>query len=163
MNFKETDEILACLKPYLENSDIVISTENEDYRGRKYQSDFVTIDEKSNIGFEVFDNEIIVFYFTEHSHFEDYTSEPEEGQDDYIKRAKDFLLGLFENKIKYTAIYKGKKLSTEKYYIVRPNGENYIGGAWWGFKSLLNPFAEKTVKSTYFVFNKARGVFKKTN
>ena len=55
-----------------------------------------------------------MFYFTDHYHFEDYSSELEDGADDYIKRAKDFLTKLFENQIKYIEIYKGKKLATEK-------------------------------------------------
>ena len=101
MNYETTKELLEVIDQYIENANITISTENEDWKGKKYESDFVTIDEKNNVGFELFDNEIIVFYFTDHCHFEDYSSDLEDGDDDYIKRAKDFIVKLFEK----TTIY----------------------------------------------------------
>ncbi len=160
MNFEGTKELLEALKPFTENATIIVSTEDTDYKGRKYKSDFVTIDEKQNVGFEVFDNEIIAFYFTDHYHFEDYSSELEEGQDNYIKRAKEFLVELFENRIKYIEIYRGKTLATEKYYIVYSDEtEECIGGTWWGLAKFLNPFAKKSEKTTIYKFNKTNGRF----
>lgn len=162
MNYIITNELLEILKPYTENVNITISTENIDWKGKKYESDFVTIDEKNNVGFEVFDNEIIVFYFTDHYHFEDYTSDLDDGDDDYIKRAKDFIIELFENKIKYVQIYKGEKLATEKYYIIYADKkEERIGGTWWGLERILNPFAKKREKTTIYKFNKKNGCFDK--
>jgi len=160
VNFEITSELLETIKPYIENVDITITTENRDWKGRDYKSDFVTIDEKNNVGFEVFDNEIIVFYFTDHYHFEDYSSELEDGEDDYRKRAKDFLIELFENEIKYIEIYRGKKLATEKYYILySDNTEERIGGTWWGLERFLNPFAKTIEKTTVYKFDKAKGCF----
>ncbi len=101
------------------------------------------LDNNNNVGFKVFDNEITVFYFTDHCHFEDYTSEPKE-MEDYIQRAKDFLVELFENKIKHIESYKGKALSVENYYIVYSDStEKRIGGIWWGLVRFINPFAKK--------------------
>lgn len=160
MNFEITNELLKSIKPHTENATITISIENKDWKGRNYKSDFVTIDEKNNVGFEVFDNEIIVFYFTDHYHFEDYSSELEEGEDDYIKRTKDFLTELFENQIKYIQIYTGKKLTTEKYCLIyADNTEECIGGSWWGLERFLNPFAKKTEKTTIYKFNRSKGCF----
>ena len=160
MNFQITNELIDTIKPYLENAKITIFTDNKDWKDRRYKSDFVTIDEKNNIGFEVFDNEIIVFYFTDHYHFEDYSSELEDGDDDYVKRAKEFITKLFENKIKYIQVYKGEKLATEKYYIVySDNTEERIGGTWWGLERFLNPFAKKAEKTTIYKFNKPSGCF----
>ena len=82
MNYETTKELLEVIDQYIENANITISTENQDWKGEKYESDFVTIDEKNSVGFEVFDNEIIVFYFTDHCHFEDYSSDLEDGDDD---------------------------------------------------------------------------------
>ena len=162
MNYETTKELLEVIDQYIENANITISTENEDWKGEKYESDFVTIDEKNIVGFEVFDNEIIVFYFTDHCHFEDYTSDLEDGDDDYIKRAKDFIIKLFENKIKYVQIYKGKKLASEKYYIIYSgNNEEQIGDTWWGLERILNPFAKKTEKTTIYQYNKVNGCFDK--
>lgn len=160
MNFTITSELLETIKSYTENATVTISTDNKDWKGRDYESDFVTLDKENNVGFEVFHNEIIVFCFTDHYHFEDYSSELEDGEDDYIKRAKDFLVELFENKIKYIQVYKGKKLATEKYYIVySDNTEERIGGIWWGLERFLNPFAKKTEKTTIYKFNKLCGCF----
>ena len=162
MNFEITNELINTLKQYTENATITCSTDNKDWKGRDYKSDFVTINEKNNIGFEVFDNEIIVFYFTDHYHFEDYSSDLEDGDDNYIKRAKGFIVELLENKIKYIQIYKGKKLATEKYYIVySDNTEERIGGTWWGLERFLNPFAKKIEKTTIYKFNKSSGCFDK--
>ena len=159
MKFEITNELIDTIKSYTENATVTISTENKDWKGRNYESDFVTIDKKNNVGFEVFDNEIIVFYFTDHYHFEDYSSELEDG-DDYIKRAKNFLIELFENQIKYIEIYRGKKLATEKYYFVySDNTEERIGGTWWGLERFLNPFAKKIEKITFYKFNKDKGCF----
>jgi hypothetical protein len=160
MNYIITNELFGVIKPYTENVNITISTENIDWKGEKYKSDFVTIDEKNNFGFEVFDNEIIVFYFTDHCHFEDYTSDLEDGNDDYIKRAKDFIIKLFENKIKYVQIYKGKKLVAEKYYIIyADNKEEEIGNTLLGLAHLVNPFTKKMEKTTIYQFNPATGCF----
>ena len=125
MNFEITNELIDTIKPYTENVTVKISTDNKDWKGRDYKSDFVTIDEKNNVGFEVFDNEIIVFYFTDHYHFEDYSSELEDGEDDYIlvysdnseKRIGGTWWGLerflnpFAKKAEITTIYKFNKLS----------------------------------------------------
>ena len=162
MYFEITNELINTLKQYTENATITLSTDNKDWKDRDYKSDFVTIDEKNNFCFEVFDNEIIVFYFTDHYHFEDYSSDLEDGDDNYIKRAKGFIVELLENKIKYIQIYKGKKLATEKYYIVySDNTEERIGGTWWGLERFLNPFAKKIKKTTLYKFNKSSGYFDK--
>ena len=101
MQFQTTSEILEVLKPYLGNANVSIN------------DDFVMIDEKNHVGFDVMENEIIVFYFTDHMHFEDYTSELEEGEDDYIKRAKDFLIELLTYTIRHDEFFKGKKKSND--------------------------------------------------
>ena len=64
MNFKTTSILLEELKPYLENCVIDISSDEENI------TDLVTIDDKNRVAFEVFENEIIVFFFTDHRHFE---------------------------------------------------------------------------------------------
>ena len=63
MNFETTSVLLEVLKPYLKNSVVDISTDNVDWRNRNYKSDLVTIDKNNDVFFEVFENEIIMFYF----------------------------------------------------------------------------------------------------
>ena len=61
---------------------------------------------------------------------------------------------------KYIEIYKGKKLATEKYYLIyADNTEERIGGTWWGLDRFLNPFAKKTKNETIYKFNKDKGCF----
>lgn len=162
MNFKITNELIDAIKPYTENASITIFSDNKEGKGQSYASDVVMIDEENDVGFEVFDNEIIVFYFTDHYHFEDYSSDVKDGDDDYIKRAKEFILKLFENKIKYVQIYRGKKLAAEKYYFLYSDiTEERIGGTWWGLEHFLNPLAKKTSITTVYTFDKAKGCFGK--
>ena len=101
MNFETTSVLLEVLKPYLENTVVDVSTDNADWRNRNYKSDLVTIDANNHVGFEVLEKEIIAFYFTDHYHFEDYTSELQDGEENYIERAKHFLKELFEYKIRH--------------------------------------------------------------
>ncbi|MCH5314842.1 MAG: hypothetical protein J1E81_02920 [Eubacterium sp.] len=161
MNFETTSVLLEALKPYIENSVVDISTDNKDWRNQNYKSDLVTIDAENNIGFEVFDNEIIAFYFTNHYHFEDYTSELQNGQDNYIERAKSFLKELFENKIRHVEHYKGQSLSSEKYFIMYQDGQEdeCISSTWFGLSKFINPFGKKSIHSTIWQFDKSKGVF----
>lgn len=130
-----TKQLLNLLTPYTPNATIAVTSEKG--------SDFVTIDEHNNVGFEVFDNEIIVSYFTDHCHFEDYSSELQEEQEDYIQRAKEFLLKLFQYRIRHIRNYKGKRLVSEKYFTVYGDGQKdeYIGGTWWGLAHFINRYA----------------------
>lgn len=161
MNYETTSLLLDTLKPYIENSIVDISTENKDWRNRNYKSDLVTIDAENQVGFEVFANEIIVYYFTDHCHFEDYSSELQDGQEDYIERAKSFLKEFFEYRIRHIEYYKGRSLSSEKYYIMYGDGrkDECIGNTWFGFSKLINPFGKKSVKSTTWQFDKSKGIF----
>ena len=160
MNFETTAALIETLKPYKE--DILIdSSSKKDCLGRNYQSDFVTVAKENNFGFEVFENEVIVFLFTDHYHFEDYTSELQEGQDDYVKRAKVFLEKLFECRIRHIECYKGKKLASEKYFLVYDDGreDDCIGNTWYGLERFINPFAKKTQRSTTWQFDRSKGIF----
>ena len=161
MHFETTSMLLESIQPYIENSIVNISTENKDWRNRYYESDFVNIDDKNHVGFEVFENEIIVFYFTDHYHFEDYSSELEAGEDNYIERAKSFLKELFEYKIRHVEYYKGKTLSSEKYFLLYNDGrdDECIGNIWFGLERFINPFGKKTMHSTTWQFDKSKGVF----
>ncbi|MBO5869867.1 MAG: hypothetical protein J6Q89_03865 [Clostridia bacterium] len=161
MNFETTSILLDAIKPYIENATLEITGENKDWRNRNYKSDFVTIDAKNHVGFEVLDNEVIAFYFTDHYHFEDYSSELQDGENNYVERAKSFLRDLFECKIRHVEYYKGKTLSSEKYFVMYHDGreDECIGYTWFGFSKFINPFGKKTMRSTTWQFDKSKGVF----
>lgn len=161
MNFETTSMLLEGIKPYIENAIVDITTENKDWHNRNYKSDFVSIDAKKHVGFEVFENEIIVFYFTDHYHFEDDSSELQEGEENYIERAKSFLKNLFEYKIRHVEFYKEKALSSEKYFILYNDdrGDECIGKTWFGISKFINFFGKKSMHSTIWQFDKSKGVF----
>lgn len=161
MNFETTSMLLDAIKPYIGNASVEITTENKDWRNRSYKSDFVSIDAKNRVGFEVFDNEVITFYFTDHYHFEDYSSELQDGEDNYIERAKSFLKELFKYKIRHVEYFKGKTLASEKYFILYNDSrdDECIGNTWFGLSKFINPFGKKTMRSTTWQFDKFKGVF----
>lgn len=156
MNFKATLILSEALRPYTGNSVVDISSDDS--------SDFVTVDATNHIGFEVFENEIIAFFFTDHCHFEDYSSTPEDGED-YISRAKDFLGKLLENEIRHLEYYKGKTLSSEKYFIVYGDGreDECIGNTWFGLLHFINPFGKKRYIRPYGSLIKQRAFLPKGN
>ena len=161
MNFETTTELLEALEPYISGIQLHISCDNKDWENRDYKSDCVTIDKKNKVGFEVFQNEIIVFYFTDHYHFEDYAVPVDEGEDDYVKRAKEFLLDLFTYKICHIEYFKGQKMYSEKYYMMYDDGreDEYIGGTIWSIWKSITPFGKKSEKRTVWSFDRAKGCF----
>lgn len=159
-NYEATIELIKVIEPYISVDNLKIRMdENKDWRGSKYKTDYVVVIEKNNVSFEVYDNEIIVSYFKDHCHFEDYSSELQEGQADYIERAKEFLATLFSSKIKHIQKYKGSKLVSEKYSFVYPDGEVYEGGTWYGLIHMVNPFAKKIEKTAIWKYEKEKGIF----
>lgn len=160
MNYKTTSQLLEAMDTFIDKSKISISTDNKDWKNRDYKSDFVMIDDKSNVGFEVFDNEIIVYYFTGHYHFNDYNLE-NEYDNNYIKRAEIFLLDLFKKQIKHEQTYKGNSLTSEKYYIIYQDEreDNCIDNAYYTFTNIINCFRKKEITSTIWQYNKSKGCF----
>lgn len=154
MNFEITKDILETLTPYINTEKVSISTENIDWTGKPCKSDFVTIDNINEVGFEVFENEIIVFYFTDHHHF--YAEE----ESNFPIRAKEFLTQLFTAQLRCIETYKGKKLVKDNYYFVYDNKDDEpIGGTFWSLRSSLNPFTKKTQKITTWIYDKEIGQF----
>lgn len=140
MQFQATSEILEVIKPYIGNANVSIN------------DDFVMIDKKNHVGFDVMENEIIVFYFTNHSHF---------GEGDYIKLAKGFLLELFQYTIRHDEFFKGKEKSLEKYYIEYGDGreDKELGTTYFLISKFLKLFGRKSSKSTFWMFDKEKGCF----
>lgn len=148
MNYHTTEELLETIKPYIENAKLSIQTETG--------ADVVFVDKKHDVGFQVFENEIIVFYFTDHCHFEDYSSELEEGDPNYVERAKEFLMKLFRYQIRHIEFYRGKIKSSEKYYFIYDDGrkDECIGTTWFGFA-----FGKKRSETMTSIFDREKGCF----
>jgi hypothetical protein len=150
---KETQYILDSISNLIDISKAEISTENLDYKKRKYLSDFVLLNKSDNIGFEVFEGEeIIVFYLREHEHF--YGAPVIETNDiDLADQAIDLLKTILTCKAKYIQVYKGEKLLKETiYFLINDQWEK---GCTTNYRLVtkINPFAKKTIRETIWEFN----------
>ena len=160
LNFKTTSIIINELKKYIDFSIIKVSTNYKISHSRECKSDLITIDANNHIGFEVFENEIIVFYFTNHTHFDDNSLELQNGEQNYVERAKELLINLFKYKIRHIKFYKGKTFYYEKYLIIYNDGrEECIGKTCFSHLKLINPFLHKSIHSTTWQFDKSKNMF----
>jgi len=158
MNYETTKQVLEKLKPYIDTEQINILTENTDWKGKKYNSDLVKLDEKHDVSFEVTERSIIVFYFTDHEHFDNFTSEEDDVE--YIDWAIEFLINLFTLPIRHVEKYKGKKLSSEKYYFINNDFEECTSGIIsYGCVRLINPFAKRSYKSETWKYDAEAKMF----
>ena len=68
---------------------------------------------------------------------------------------------LFKYKILHIEYYKGKTLSSEKYFLLYNDGrdDECIGNTWFGFERFINPFGKKTMNSATWQFDKFKEVF----
>lgn len=158
MNYCETQKLLDIIYKYLPAESLFVQTENTDWRGRKYKSDFVNVLESDNIGFEVFENEIIIFYFTDHVHFEDYTldGEPEKN---YTERAESFLKKLFTLPIERCYTKKGDKVvRDESFFVVSETEKESCTGVCLS-PSLKNIFRKAIHVQETKKFNMQKGCF----
>lgn len=164
MNFEATKELINTLSPFMNVKSLSISTENKDWKGRPYQSDLVMLDDKNNICFEVFDNEIIIGYLTDHIHFEDYSFELEDGEPNYVERAKEFLNKLYTLSIRHYEKYKGTRLVSEKYFFVHPDceEESITGVIVHRLMLGLNPIAKKSIQIKTWQYDKYKNTFTTT-
>jgi hypothetical protein len=151
MNFETTNLILEKLKQYIDINDLEVSLESINYKNVKYKADFITIDKENNVGFEVIERSIIVFYFSEHTHFDNFITD--ENDTEYINHAIEFLENLFTLSIRHVETYKGKKLYYERYFFVKVNEDECFGGSWYGLVRLFNPFAKKSSKTTIWQYS----------
>ena len=161
MNYKDTEKILNKIQKICDLKNMTISTENKDWRGRTYKSDFVSLIPQHNTGFEVFDNEIITFFFTAHRHFEDYTTVGEKEQD-YVDRSVEFLEKLFKYPIQYVTVTKRNKMVREEYFCLLEKGkkESLTGPS--GPLFAFSFFKKKITNVVYWKYDKAEGDFVKT-
>lgn len=152
--FPLTQQILEAIGDVCDISRADVSAEN-----KNANSDLVTLDKEHNVGFEVFENEIILFYFNDHVHFEDYTSaEPEEPF--YPQRAIEALRQLFTCPlIKLETLKKGKVIRYEWFRQLPDERLESICGPWI-IKVFTNPFVKKQTVKTVWYYSKDYGRFR---
>lgn len=149
------------VKELAPNSSISISCVNKDFIGREYQSDLVIIDNDNYVGFEVLENEIIAFYFSEHLHFEDYSSTPDDDGPKYTDRMKEFLKDLFTCTIRHEKKFKGNVSTGERYVFIREDNTEYCPAGVWVHSLLIRlvPFLKKRTEVTSWKYDTESGVF----
>ncbi len=157
-NYQETKEILNALSKYLDVSKLEISTKNSDWKGREYESDLVHVIKDSGITFEVFENEIIVYFLKDHIHF--YKMDDNEDVT-YLARTIEFFEQLFTCKVVREEYYKGKALICNKHKLIYPDGKivDDLGVTYYGFLHLINPFLKKKKVVTVWRFDKETATF----
>ena len=160
--YPETKQILDALHDIVELRHVNITTDNTDWRGIPYRSDYVTIEAEHKIGFEVFHNEIIVFYFGDHCHFEDYTSDLTEGMLPYPQRAIEFLRRFFTTPLQHLEKRKrNHSLRSEWFFLLSDGRKESLAGPWFG-KLFTNPFTRSWIELTNWYYNKFTGKFVET-
>ena len=161
MHYETTAALLEVMKPYIGNAAVEISTDNKDWLGRDDRSDFVSIDPENSVGVQIYENAIIVFYFTDHYHFDDDACDLAQGAADYIERAKAFLKDLFTCEIRHVECYRGRHLASEQYFMQYHDGreEEQIGNIWYGLARPISLFGKKSTHSTMWQFDPGKGVF----
>ena len=121
VNFIATEKIVEFTDKFIPKSQYVVQTDgHKDYLGRSYTADYVEIIKQSpcHIAFEVVENEIIIFYFGDHIHFEDYSSELEQGMPNYVDRAIEFLEMFFRYPIERRYTSKGNKVVRDESILI---------------------------------------------
>lgn len=157
--YRETEQILDALLDVCELRHISISTENTDHRGRPYRSDLVVIESEHKIGFEVFDHEIIAFYFNDHHHFEDYTSDLSDDEPNYIQRAIEFLRRFFTSPLQFLEKRKGRHIIRSEWFFLLPDGRKESIAGPWLERPFTNPFTKPSISLTNWYYNKFSGHF----
>lgn len=162
MNFEITATLLDLLAPYVEQSDISVYAQNMDLPCGYHKSDYVIIDKRNHVGFEILEKEIIVFYFTGHRHFKDNPSEAKNGNSTYVQRATAFLMDLFTQRIRHLEYYKGNTLYSEKYFILYSDKKDSKCIENTHFAKFINIFKKRRKESTTWQFDPTYGVFTTT-
>ena len=157
LNHPSTQRILDSLSDLLRPDRLQISTENTDYRGKPSGSDYVTVDQKNGIGFEVFQEETRVDFFDDHRHFGSYYTEA----DDYVQETISFVRRLLSSTLVKAEDFKGRIRTRYEWFFLEDDGRRTpVAGPW--LKPLLvftNPFARKETTLTYWQFHKESGTF----
>lgn len=129
--------------------------------GAEYDADFVEIltESSDTFSFEVSENEIIIFFFNDHIHFEDYAFDLEDGEHDYVQRADEFLNKLFTLPIEIHSTFKGNKnVSSESFFITEKGRESCAGKAVCS-AGLKNVLKKKTKRIETKIFDRTLAKF----
>lgn len=163
MNFKVTEKLISITNKFINADNYIIQTErHKDYQGIEYTADYVEIisDTHNSVGFEVTEDEIIVFFFTDHAHFNDYGMDLKDNEPDYIERAAEFLEKLFILPIERKYTVKGTTVVREEsLFILSQTEKESCAGVTFCFSGIKNIFKKKRRVIEVKQFDKELGNF----
>ena len=141
MHFNTTEQLLRKIEQYVSTDQIKIQ-ETTAYLGNAVE--LVTIMDEPRIGFEVAEDSVIFYFFSDHIHFDDYCTELEYGEPNYLSRAEEFVDNLFTLPIRRRYIRKGTKVVYDQSWFVHSDGEEEsIAGVMLCSPGFKNLFASK--------------------
>lgn len=159
MNFADTKVVLDGISDICRLENISITCENTDWKGRPYRSDYVILEAEHKIGFEVFENQIIAFYFGDHCHFENDSCESEDSGGSYVQRAIDFFRHFFTCTLQLLEKRKGRQLLRSEWFFLLPDGRKKSIAGQWSERLFSNPFVKPTIDLTNWRYFKTTGKF----
>lgn len=160
MNFDTTRQLLDSLSDLVDIRKVTLRTEGcKDWKGQPYTSDYVTIEEEHRIGFEVFENEIIAYYFADHCHFEDYTSADPGEEPTYVTRAIEFFRQFFTLPLQCVEKRRGNTVVRSEWFRQLPDGKKISCGGPCYAHFLANLFGRKSTSVTMWKYVKDLGKF----
>ena len=157
MNFATTERIINFTDKFIPKAQYIVQTEDhKNYFGQAYTADYVVINDPFpyHIAIEVVENEIIIFFFGDHIHFEDYTSELENGMPNYLDRAIEFLEKLFCYPIERRRTFKGDKVIRDESLLVESDNAMTSIGVTYSGAGLKNLFKKSTKTIERFAFDR---------
>lgn len=166
MIFAETKTLTDTVCKYVPFEKLNIKSDVcKDFKGLAYDADFVGISTESSdtFNFEVSENEIIIFFFNDHIHFEDYTSDLDDGEPDYVQRADEFLNKLFTLPIELHSTFKGNKIIRSESFFITENGKENCAGKTFMSAGLKNVLKKKTRRIETKIFDRTLEKFVNTD
>lgn len=133
----------------------------KNYFGAEHDADFVEISTESSntFSFEVSENEIIIFFFNDHIHFEDYTFDLDDSETDYVQRADEFLNKLFTLPIELHSTFKGNKNVSSENFFITENGRESCAGKTVCSAGIKNILKKKTKRIETKIFDRTLAKF----
>ncbi len=163
MNFKATEKLISVTGNFIDSDNYSIQTEgHKNYIGVEYTADYVKIidDPHNSVSFEVTEDDITVFFFTDHAHFNDYCCELKDNEPDYVERAAEFLEKLFTLPIERKYTLKGTKvIRDESWFIQSQTEKESCAGTTFSFAGIKNIFKKKRTVAEAKRFDKTAGNF----
>lgn len=162
-NHEATKLILSQLTDLIDIGQVEISTNNTDYLGLPSGSDYVLLEKQHHIGFEVFEDEIRVDFFDDHTHYgRNYDFDENASMEEYVSQAVACLQRIFTQTLVKMETFRGyKQIIKYEWFFLCPDGrkESIAGVMYAHLFSFRNPFKKKICLQSNWRYHKESGTF----